>query len=114
MAQNRSVRIVAPSGREVSLRPSPGHAGLLCAIRRRHRLAHEDTPDMAKRTSAWVPLTAAVVASLAYGGADGTEAYAAGDDQMAYELRRPLADQGDASARLDPGLVYAKRHGAAG
>ena len=66
---------------------------------------------MAKRTSAWVPLTAAVVASLVYGGAGDTEAYAAG--QRAYEHWRPLADQGDASARLDPGLVYAEGQSAA-
>jgi carbon monoxide dehydrogenase subunit G len=63
---------------------------------------------MAKRTSAWVTLTAAVVASLVYWSADDTKAYAAGAYQRAYELWQPRADQGDASARLDPGLVYRK------
>ena len=68
---------------------------------------------MAKRISAWVPLTAALVASLGYGGADDTAAYATGDYQRAYDLWRPLADQGDASAKFDLGLMYGEGHGVA-
>src|SRR5512143_65964 len=69
-------------------------------------------PDMAKRISAWV-LTAALVAALGYGGADGTAAHAAGDCRGAYDLWRPLVDQGDVGAKCDPGLMYGKGRGMA-
>ncbi|MGE5319911.1 MAG: SRPBCC family protein [Hyphomicrobiaceae bacterium] len=81
------------------------HPGLLGAIRQRRRLAHEGNPDMAKRTSSWVPLTAAVVASLVYAGTDDTGAYAAGAFPRACALWQPRPDQGDTSARLDLGLA---------
>lgn len=68
---------------------------------------------MAKRTSAWVPLAVALVASLVYGGADDTAAYAAGYYQKAYDLWRPLADRGDARALFDPGLMYGEGLGVA-
>ena len=68
---------------------------------------------MVKRTSAWVRLTAAAVASLMFGGADDTAAHAAGDDPRAYAFSQLRAKQGDASERLDHGLVYGKRHSVA-
>ncbi|MBI3432157.1 MAG: SRPBCC family protein [Hydrogenophilales bacterium] len=68
---------------------------------------------MAKRISAWVPLTAALVASLGHGGADGTAAYAVGDCQRTCDLWRPLADQGDVGAKFDPGLLYGAGRGVA-
>jgi carbon monoxide dehydrogenase subunit G len=68
---------------------------------------------MAKRTSAWVPLTAVLVALSVYGGAKDTAAHAAGDCQGARDLWRPLADQGDAGAKFDPGLMCGDGRGLA-
>lgn len=68
---------------------------------------------MAKRTSAWVPLTAALIAAPGYGGADDTAAYAAGDYPRAYELWQPLADQGVVGAKFDPVLMYGEGRGVA-
>src|SRR3569623_192229 len=77
------------------------------------RLPHEDDPDMAKRISGWMPLAAALIASLGVGGADGMAAYAVGGYQGAYDLWQPLADQADVSTKFDLGLLYAEGHGAA-
>lgn len=66
---------------------------------------------MATRISAWASLAAALVASLGYGGGEDTAAYATGDDRRVYGLWRPLADQGDVSAKFDLGLLYGEGRG---
>jgi len=68
---------------------------------------------MARRISVWMPLTAALIAALGVGGADGTATYAVGDYQGAYDLWWPLADQADASAKFDLGWLYGEGHGVA-
>lgn len=68
---------------------------------------------MAKKISSWMPLAAALIASLGVGGGDGMAAYAVGGYQGAYDLWQPLADQADVSTKFDLGLLYAEGHGAA-
>jgi Polyketide cyclase / dehydrase and lipid transport len=68
---------------------------------------------MAKRISGWMPLAAALIASLGVGGAEGMAAYTVGGYQGAYDLWRPLTDQADVSTKFDLGLLYAEGYNAA-
>lgn len=69
---------------------------------------------MAKRTSAWAPLVAALVASQSYGGAIARpHVDEAGDYLKSYGLWRPLADREDARSKLDPWLMNVESRGAA-
>lgn len=63
---------------------------------------------MAKITSAWVPLAAALIALQVYGCA---VARPAGDSQKESGLWWPLADRCDAGAKFDPGLRYVESQG---
>jgi TPR repeat protein len=58
-------------------------------------------------------LIAVVLAGTALAGPfeDGAAAYAHGDYAMAMRLWRPLAEQGDAAAQCNLGLMYRDGHG---
>lgn len=71
---------------------------------------------MARKTSLWAPLTAALVASLAHGYAiagpfeGDTAVNDAGDFQAVYGLWRPTPDERDADTKFDPGYLDADGH----
>jgi uncharacterized membrane protein len=65
---------------------------------------------VAKKTSAWAPLAAALVALQVYGCAVARHAE---DNQNVYDLWWLLADRGDAGAKFDSGLMYVESRGVA-
>lgn len=66
-------------------------------------------PDVAKITSAWAPLAAALVALQVYGCAAARHA---DDSQKESDLWGPLADRCDAGAKFDSGFMHVERQGA--